>query len=297
MRRISLLAVAFLAGSLLISGSATAADKKPVVRFGFYPSHNREQLTILAEEFCQYLTDKTEYRFVPVVSHNYDDLIEGVGKNEVDFAWLSPLSYVKAERSGVARVLLKSVRGAEPFYYGAIVVRRDSGIRTIRELQGKRMGWAYPSSTAGFMFTKAALHAQGIDVDAYFASNTFIGGYDEIVKAVLHGRIDAGAVFANDTENRRGAWTQYLEPRDSRKLKAVFYTKPIPGDTITGSKPFIEANPKITNEILRRLLEMGDDPAGKKLLYDLYQVDYLVDAESGDYESVREAERLFPDRF
>ena len=296
MRRFSLLAAAFLAASLLAPGPQ-AAGKKPVVRFGFYPSHNREQLTILAKEFCQYLTDRTEYRYVPVVSRNYDDLIGGFEMKRVDFAWLSPLSYVKAERKGGARVLLKSVRGADPFYYGAIVVRRDSGIRTIRDLKGKRMGWAYPSSTAGFMFTKAAMHAQGIEAESYFASNTFIGGYDEIVKSVLHGRIDAGAVFANDTENRRGAWTQYLGPRDSRKLKAIFYTKPIPGDTITGARSFIEANPKITNETLRRLLEMGDDPDGKKLLYDLYQVDYLVDAESGDYESVREAARLFPDRF
>lgn len=296
MRRLTLLAAALLAASLFAPGPE-AADEKPVVRFGFYPSHNREQLGILAKEFCHYLTENTEYRFVPVVSRNYDDLIDGFETNKVDFAWLSPLSYVKAERTGNARVLLKSVRGSDPFYYGAVVVRRDSGIRTIQDLKGKRMGWAFPSSTAGFMFTKAALHAQGIEADRFFQSNTFIGGYDEIVKSVLHGRVDAGAVFANDRENKRGAWTQYLGPRDGRKLKAIFYTKPIPGDTITGSRRFIDANPKITNAILRGLLEMGDDPEGKKLLHDLYQVDYLVDAESGDYESVREAARLFPDRF
>jgi len=273
-----------------------SSDDRPTIKFGFYPSHNREQLTILAQEFCAYLTTRSGMRFEAVVSRDYDDLIDGIKQNDVHFAWLSPLSFVKAEEGGNARVLLKSVRGSNPFYWGAIVVRRDAGIETIEDLEGKKMGWTYPSSTAGYIFTKAALHAQGIDADKYFASNSFIGGYDELVKAIVARTVDAGAVFANDTENKKGAWTQYLNARERRLVKAIFYTKPIPGDTVTGSRAFIEANPKITNEIEKILLEMGNDRKGKKLLADLYQVDYLVDAESGDYDSVREASRLFPDR-
>lgn len=295
MRILSCLITAVLLLSTLFPTVVSATDKT-IIRMGFYPSHNREQLTVLAKEFCSYLSEKTELQFVPVVSRNYDDLIEGIAKNTVHFSWLSPLSFVKAEKSGNARVMLKSVRGSNPFYWGAIVVRRDSGIRSIKDLVGTRMGWAYPSSTAGYMFTKAALHAMGINTDTYFSSNSFIGGYDEIVKSVLHDVIDAGAVFANDTENKKGAWTQYLSSREARKLRAIFYTRPIPGDTITGSKTFIDAHSKETNKVLQALLEMGDDPEGKNLLRDLYQVDYLVDAESEDYESVREAARMFPDR-
>ncbi|MBM3319184.1 MAG: phosphate/phosphite/phosphonate ABC transporter substrate-binding protein [Candidatus Eisenbacteria bacterium] len=272
------------------------AKEKTTVRLGFYPSHNREQLSILAKEFCSYMSEKTGYDFEPVVSRDYEDLINGITKNEVHFAWLSPLSFVKAEQKKNARVLLKSVRGANPFYWGAIIVRKGSGIESLADLRGKRMGWTYPSSTAGYIFTKAALHAEGIDTDTYFASNSFIGGYDELVRAVVDGVVDAGAVFANDTENQRGAWTQYLNAKERRLVKAIFYTKPIPGDTITGSKVYIEENPKVTNKVLEILLRMGEDEKGRKLLTDLYQVDYLVDAESGDYESVREASLLFPDR-
>ncbi|MFH1279848.1 MAG: phosphate/phosphite/phosphonate ABC transporter substrate-binding protein [Candidatus Eisenbacteria bacterium] len=294
MRTIRALVIAALVSGLFFS--AIAADKKPTIKFGFYPSHNREQLSILADEFCQYLMARTGYKVEPVVSKDYDDIVEGITANEIHFAWLSPLSFVNAERKGNARVMLKSVRGANPFYWGAIVVRRDSGIESLDDLKGKRMGWTYPSSTAGYIFTKAAIHAQGIDPDEYFVTSSFIGGYDELVKAVVGGTVDAGAVFANDTEGKKGAWTQYLNANERRLLKPIFYTKPIPGDTVTGSKIFIDGNPKIASEILKALLEMGNDKKGQQLLTDLYQVDYLVDAESGDYDSVREASELFPDR-
>ncbi|RPJ40497.1 MAG: phosphate/phosphite/phosphonate ABC transporter substrate-binding protein, partial [Candidatus Latescibacterota bacterium] len=282
MKRSTLLSLA-LAICLAPAASPLFAKDKPSIRLGFYPSHNREQLTILAEEFCDYMSEKTGYEFHPVVSKDYDDLIAGITANEVHFAWLSPLSFVKAEEHGNARVMLKSVRGADPFYWGAIIVRRDKNIETIQDLRGKRMGWTYPSSTAGYIFTKAALHAEGIDADTFFRTNSFIGGYDELVRSVVDGTVDVGAVLANDTENKKGAWTQYLGAKDRHLIKAIYYTKPIPGDTVTGSKIFIGENPKVTNEVLEVLLDMGNDEKGKKLLADIYQVDYLVDAESGDY--------------
>ena len=286
-----------LALVLLLVPEHPRADGSKTVTFGFYPSHNRAQLLVLADEFCHYVSTKADCEIVPLVSADYNDLILAMSENKVQFAWMSPLSFVKAETRGNARVMLKSVRGSDPFYWGAVIVRRGGPIETLEDMKGKRMGWTYPSSTAGYIFTKAAIHGEGIDADNYFGENLFLGGYDELVKAVLKGSVDAGACFANDTDGKRGAWTQYLDAGDSRKIKTIFYTKPIPGDTITGSKLFIDANPKVTNHILQILLNMGNDPEGQKILTDLYQVDFLVDAENSDYDSVREAAKLFPNRW
>ncbi len=293
-KRLSILSALTIA--LLMIPAQPQADGSKTITFGFYPSTNRGQLLIMADEFCSYVSKKAGCEIVPFVSNGYDDLIDAVTADKVQFAWMSPLSYVKAEKKQNARVMLKSVRGSEPFYWGAVIVRRGGEIDSIPDLKGKRMGWTYPSSTAGYIFTKAALHAEGIKTETYFSENQFLGGYDELVKAVLKGKVDAGACFANDTEGKRGAWTQYLSAGESRKIKVIFFTRPIPGDTITGSKIFISENPEITNRVLRSLLDMGNDPDGQKLLTDLYQVDFLVDAESDDYESVRDANRLFPDR-
>ncbi len=286
-----------LTGLLLLLPLPVAADEDPDIQFGFYPSHNRDQLLILADEFCEYISKKAKVKVKPFVSVGYDDLVEEITANNVHFAWMSPLSFVQAEKKGNARVLLKSVRGSNPFYWGAVIVRKGRNIETLEDLKGKKMGWTYPSSTAGFIFTKAALHAEGINADTYFSENLFLGGYDELVKAVVESKVDAGACFANDIDGKRGAWSQYLSAADRRKIKPIFFTKPIPGDTISGSKIFINANPKVTNRILQVLLDMGEDEKGAQILTDLYQVDFLVDAENDDYESVREAALLFPDRY
>jgi len=292
-----LLTLCALSFALAFSPTGSRADDSKTVTFGFYPSHNRAQLVVLAEEFCQYVSGKADCEVTPFVSMDYDDLIAALGEDKVQFAWMSPLSFVKAEQKGNARVLLKSVRGSDPFYWGAVIVRRGGPIETLADLEGKKMGWTYPSSTAGYIFTKAAIHGEGIDPATFFSENVFLGGYDELVKAVLRGQVDAGACYANDTEGKRGAWTQYLDAGDSRKIMPIYFTKRIPGDTITGSKMFIAANPKLTNRLLQILLNMGNDPEGQKLLTDLYQVDYLVDAEKEDYDSVREAAKIFPDRW
>ncbi len=285
-----------LALLLLLVPGLLFADGSTSITFGFYPSHNRVQLLVLAEEFCSYVAAKGECEIVPFVSVDYDDLIDAISGNDVQFAWMSPLSFVKAEKKKNARVMLKSVRGSDPFYWGAVIVRRGGPIETLQDLKGQKMGRTYPSSTAGYIFTKAAIHGEGITAETFFGENLFLGGYDELVKAVLTGTVDAGACFANDTEGKRGAWTQYLDAGDRRKIKTIYYTKPIPGDTITGSKIYIDGNPKQTNRILQILLDMGNDPEGQKILTDLYQVDFLVDAENEDYDAVREAARLFPDR-
>lgn len=281
---------------VLLLGLTPLAVSAEKIVFGFYPSHNREQLTILANEFCTYLSEETDFEVEPLVSVDYETLVDAITNDELQFAWMSPLSFVRAEKKGNARVLLKSVRGTNPFYWGSIVVRKDRSLDSVHDLEGKKMGWTYPSSTAGYIFTKAGLEVAGIDSDRFFSENLFLGGYDELVKAVLDGTVDGGACFANNTKGTRGAWTQYLPESDGNKLTPIFYTKAIPGDTITGSKKYIAANPKVSSGIVRALLEMGDSEAGRKILGDLYQVDYLVDAEKEDYNSVREAAEIFPNR-
>ncbi len=263
---------------------ASAAD---VVKIGFYPSRSRGEVMRAAKAFCAYVAEKTEVVVEPVVAANYVEGVDALAKGRVDIAWLSPMSVVSAEKFGKVRVLFKSMRRDEPYYWGAVVVRKDSGITTIEGLHGKKFGWTDPTSTAGHLLTKASLIRAGTRPERDFGSNQFLGGHDRLVQAVLDKTVDAGATFANDPQKGIGAWTAYLKPEEAELLTAIFYTEPIPGDAIVGADGFLAKRKAVADKVAACLTAMGDDPLGKSLLQGLYDVDKLITAESKDYDGVR----------
>lgn len=280
-------AMSALALAAALAAPALPARAAETVRVGFYPSRDRSEVARAAKAFCAYVASSTGLTVEAVVAGNYNEGVGALTSGDVDLAWLSPISVVQAERLGGVHVLFKSMRRDEPYYWGAVVVRKESGITTIEGLRGKRFGWTDPTSTAGHLVTKAALIRAGIRPENEFASNQFLGGHDRLVKAVLDGTVDAGATFANSPEKAIGAWTVYLAPEDAARLSAIFYTEPIPGDALAGSDAFTKKRKAVADTVSACLAAMGDDESGKALLKALYDVDKLIAAESKDYDGVR----------
>lgn len=283
--RSAYLAASFAAGVLVFAPQTVRCAE--TVRIGFYPSRDKGEVMRAAKAFCAYVTGATGVTAEAVVAGNYSEGVGALTSGDVDLAWLSPISVVQAERLGGVHVLFKSMRRDEPYYWGAVVVRKDKEIATIEALRGKRFGWTDPTSTAGHLLTKAALIRAGIRPEKEFASNQFLGGHDRLVRAVLDGTVDAGATFANSPEKGIGAWTVYLTPEEAAQLSAIFYTEPIPGDALAGSDAFIAKRKAIADKVSACLAAMGDDESGKALLKDLYDADKLIAAESKDYDGVR----------
>ena len=147
----------------------------------------------------------------------------------LDFAFFPPDGFVIAQRETDAQVLLKSVRFGNPFYWSAIIVRKDSGFTSIADLEDKSIAWVDPNSAAGYVFPRAEITLAGIEPDDFFSNQVFSGGHDAAVLSVLNGSVDAAATFANDAENISGAWTQFLEEDRAAELHSIFILAAHPG--------------------------------------------------------------------
>lgn len=284
-RRIVLL-VALL--SVLFAASAQDALK---VRVGFNPTQNSDQLTVAA----QAIADHLEARFNGAVEIEvflptaYRGLIEAMRSGNLDFAFFPPDGYVIANREADAQVLLKSVRFGNPFYWSAIIVRKDSGVTSLAGLEDKTIAWIDPNSAAGYVFPRAEITLAGINPDDFFANQVFAGAHDAAVLSVLNGSVDAAATFANDDQNVSGSWTQFLDAEQAAEITAIFYTRPIPGDTFSVSASFQAEYPELTAQIADAI---ADIEAPSTLLKDLYRIDYMVPATDEDYTVVREAREV-----
>ncbi len=284
---------AALLGIALLGALFMAGAQEPLkVRIGFNPTQNSDELTAAATAITDFLeselggTIEVEV-FLPT---EYRGLIEAMRSGNLDFAFFPPDGFVIAQGKANALVLLKSVRFGNPFYWSAIIVRKDSGIATLGDLEGKSIAWTDPNSAAGYVFPRAEITLTGIKPDDFFLQQTFAGQHDAVVLSVLNGSVDAAATFANDAENISGAWTQFLDADQAAELTSIFYSRPIPGDTFSVSTEFANEFPALTYRIAATLATIR--APDNDLLTNLYRIDYMVPADSSDYDVVREARQV-----
>lgn len=287
MNRLTKFVLLFFTGSCLLGCSF---EKPDPITFGFIPASEIEEVEIVADSLCHELSEKTGIEIKPFVAPDYSSLIEAMRTRHVDIAWLAPMSFIEAEVEISQTPLLTSVRQGKPYFYSAIFTRTDSGINTVEDLKGKRIGWTDPTSTAGRIFPEYEIRKLGINPATFFREIKYVGGHDRAVKAVLNGDVDAAASFSNDTINVDNAWHQFLKEKDQiEKIRPILYTRPIPGDVISISTEVYARRQQDAEKLKKAILDLSFTQEGKRLIKKLNRTDALAPVQPELYETVREA--------
>ncbi|HTN71271.1 MAG TPA: phosphate/phosphite/phosphonate ABC transporter substrate-binding protein [Methylomirabilota bacterium] len=283
----SLLTVLSLLALFACDSCGRSSSSPRVLRVGFVPAEDAQQVIQNAQPIVDILQKQLGMEVQPFVATDYTGVVEALRGNKLDIAFLTPASYVLAKNEANVRVALKSERKGSPYYYAAIITRADSGIKTIEDLRGKTFAFGDPLSTSANVFPRKMFHEHGIDPVRDFRQVLYSGGHDATVLAVLNGKVDAGATYANSPDSNDSAWMRYLKnPEDVKKIHAIAFSEPIPADNLVINGNLDERLAKKVEEIF---LELSRDPKGRQMLRDLYQIDGFVPATDKDYDSVRQA--------
>ncbi|MFN8510434.1 MAG: phosphate/phosphite/phosphonate ABC transporter substrate-binding protein [Deinococcaceae bacterium] len=286
-------AAALVLSLCIASQTSYAIENCKMIRMGFNPAQDSNVVLTNGNALAKYLEKSVRGLEVKAtVAQDYTGLVEAMRSGQLDFAWLSPVSYIDAAKNAGAKVLLKSVRGNGPFYWSALVVRKDSGINKLEDLRGKSIAWIDPKSAAGYTYPKATLLSKNIDPDKFFGKQTFAGDHGAAVLSLVNGTVDVVATFANDTKGISGSWTQLLKPEQAAQVKPLIFSKPIPGDTFSVRKDYETACGDITKRISNAIAGMRYYPESKTLLSKLYRIDYMIPGKDSDYDVVREVQKL-----
>ncbi|SIT57337.1 conserved exported hypothetical protein [Mesorhizobium prunaredense] len=132
---------------------------------------------------------------------DYDGVIQGLLGGTLDFAELGASAYAKVyleNKDAVQPILTTIQTDGSTGYRAVMVARADSGIKTLADMKGKKLGFADPDSTSGYLIPVTSLPKDiGMDVKSYFASTGFGGGHEQLVLEVLKGTFDAGTTWAS----------------------------------------------------------------------------------------------------
>jgi phosphonate transport system substrate-binding protein len=272
---------------LCLLGCTDSGKSAKVLRVGFVPAEDAQQVMQNAQPIVDILQKQLGMEIQPFVAADYTGVVEALRVNKLDVAFLTPASYVLARNEANVKVVLKSERKGIASYYAAIITRADSGIQRLEDLRGKTFAFGDALSTTGNIFPRKMFKERGIDPVRDFKQILYSGGHDATVLAVLNGKVDAGATYANSPDSEDTAWMRYLkDPKDVKKIRAIAFSEPIPADNLVINGNLDEAIAKKVEEIF---LQLSRDPKGKQMMRDLYQIDGFVPATDRDYDSVRQA--------
>jgi phosphonate transport system substrate-binding protein len=276
-----------LSAILCLLGCGDSGKSAKVLRVGFVPAEDAQQVMQNAQPIVDILQKELGMEIQPFVAADYTGVVEALRVNKLDVAFLTPASYVLARNEANVKVVLKSERKGIASYYAVIITIADSGIQRLEDLRGKTFAFGDALSTTGNIFPRKMFKERGIDPVRDFKQILYSGGHDATVLAVLNGKVDAGATYANSPDSEDTAWMRYLKnPEDVKKIRAIAFSEPIPADNLVINGNLDEAIAKKVEEIF---LHLSRDPKGKQMMRDLYQIDGFVPATDRDYDSVRQA--------
>lgn len=207
-RKILLAAAAFGA---LMAGAAHAADMKEF-RIGILGGENeadRLRNFQCLEEKLPKAIGVEKVSLFPAA--DYDGVIQGLLGGTLDYAELGA--------SGYAKVYLEDPKAVDPIlttvqtdgstgYHSVMVARKDSGLTRLEDMKGKKLGFADPDSTSGYLVPSVSLPKSiGMPVKEYFGSTGFGGGHENLVLEVLKGTFDAGTTWASGLGDFKDGYT------------------------------------------------------------------------------------------
>jgi len=178
---------------------------------------------------AEYISERLGVKIRLTILSKYGDVIDRFNSRRMDGAFFGDLTTVIAyEKLGVIPVVSVVNTDNSIFVRGHIIVRRDSGIKSARDMKGKVVAFADKASVSGYLFALSYLRKNGVrDISSFFSEIFFTGSYDASVYAVLDGRADVGCV--NDTVLREMIRN---DPTIDREIQIIATSPEIPGITL-----------------------------------------------------------------
>jgi phosphonate transport system substrate-binding protein len=246
---------------------APAVDK---LIYAFQPQANPEAIAPNAVQLGEFLSKKTGIKSEVFLPTNYAGVVEALRSENADVAYFSGWPYLVAHKEAGAELLVVEERDGKPFYYSQWYVGQDSDIKSLADLKGKSIAFTSPSSTSGYLFPLAKVIEEGHlekggDPKSFFGEILYAGGYEQALKALAEGKVDAAA--ASDY-----AFDRYLNDEERAKIKVLTKQGPAPthGIAIRGDLP-----QEVKDKVKAALLSLNEEE-NNELLKSVYGAEKLI---------------------
>ena len=264
-----------------IVGCTTKTETKKeekVIKMGFVPLKNSEKLVEDLKPISDYLSERLGVKVEAFTASNYIGVVEGLGSGSVDFGIIPPFSSLLAQKQSSAKPILTSKgKTGKPGYTAELYVRKDSGIKSLQDVKGKKVAFVDPSSSSGYIYPGAMLVEAGLNLDKDI-SYQFSGGHDKSLQLLLNKDVDVIATFD-------GVEDRYAKdfPQAKTDIQKLATSDMIPGVMVTTSG---KMDKELQEKLEKALRDIEKDPKMKEMFTKMFSITGFTDVDQDAYKKV-----------
>ena len=249
------------------------------VTIGLIPEQNIFRQMDRYEPLATYLSKKLGVKIKLKVLPRYGNIIENFVSEGMDGAFFGSFTYALAHaRLGVEVLARPEDNEGRSTYHGLIIVRKDSLIRTVADMRGKRFAFVDKATTAGYLLPLAYFKKHGVgDYRKYLNETYFAGTHEGVIEDVLNKKADIGA--AKNTVFDRIAKS---DERLRNELLVLDQSPEVPENGLAVRK---DLDSKLKTKLKEALLAMQNNPEGKDVL-NKFGAQKFIDTTDRDYGPV-----------
>jgi phosphonate transport system substrate-binding protein len=235
--------------------------------FGVVPQQSASRLAQLWSPISEYISDKTGENIRFATAPDIPTFEKRIAEGRYDIAYMNPYHFVvfnaKPGYHAIVHAREKTIRGI-------IVVRKDSTLSELTDLDGAQLAFPAPAAFAASILTRSKLSSLPIQFQPIYVSS-----HDSVYRAVAKGFFSAGGGVIRTYKN--------VDPSVREQLKILW--------TSDGFTPHaIATHPNmdhtLSNKIQRVFIAMDSDETGRKLLQAINLKGFEI-AQDSNWDDVR----------
>ena len=264
---------------VLWATAATAVAAEPV-KIGVAAMISPKETVRYYKQLIDYVGSKLGSPVEMVQKESYDEMDGMLERGDVQVAFVCSGPYVKDHAKFGAELLVAPQSYGKPFYNAYIIVHKDSPIKDMAGLKGKKFAFTDPKSNTGKIVPTYMVGKEfNMTPEKFFGEVIYTRSHDRSVEAVAKKMVDGASIDSliyDYTVKKNPIYTS--ETKIIRKSPSY------------GIPPLVVKkgmDPALKNKLKNILLNMHNDPEGKAIL-DGIMVDKFIVPKDSDYNTVRE---------
>lgn len=257
----------FFASTVMATEIPPKSDSGTTIIFGVVPQQAASKLARKWGPLLARLSAKTGYNFKFSTAKDIPTFEKRLAVGEYDMAYMNPYHYTVFHRSpgyiAIAKEKNKQIKGI-------VVVRKDTAIKSLEELQGKTLAFPAPAAFAASVLPRATLKNRAIAITPKYVSS-----HDSVYRTVARGLYAAGGGVVRTFRN--------MSPEIREQLKILWTTKAYTPHAIA-------AHPRLNKNVMlnvqKAMRELESNPQDKRLLSNM-NFKGIEDAHDAEWDDVR----------